>query len=1254
MPEAVIIVGSGVTSTGLVLENADTDSTSLIVRAGGTASNTTVGSNCSLTVLDNGTAHGLVENGGWVSFEEGAEVTFAPNTFSGIVLNEDQQASVHSGTTAVDVTLNYHGKVAVFSGGLASGLVANSGGSFGVFSGGTALLAIEDGGYVWSEEGATVTFIPNSFTGLELTESASVHSGTTANDTTVNSDGVLWAFSGGLMNGATVNSGGSLILFGGTAHEVMENGGYVREYDDADITFVPNSFSGTALEGGNQATVHSGTTATDITVNSSGQFHVFSSGILNNAIVNSRGNLYVSSCGILNGAIVNANGRLTLSGGTANGATVNSGGRLFIHGGVAHDIAINAGGMLDISSGGTAKSATINSGGRLDVEGGGVASKLDIKADGELVVYSGGTATDVDWTPCVGYVSAHDGAVVTYASSYSGVYYGSRGELFSNESFMTDITLDAHHEMYVMDGGAASGITVDDDGEFYVLNGGEASGVTLNAGGWAEVSSGAVATDIVLASRATLLILSSGFASNTTVNTSGAVYLSSGGTATNATVSSGGAFVVFEGGSATGLTVAEGAYFDLEVTPDTYVQGTYAGSALEVADGSITGFTVHSGCWLTASDGGVANDVVVQSGATLDSYKGGVVSAPTINVGGMLLVHEKGSACDVRENGGAVYCDVANATFVSNTFSGAVLENFWEMATVHSGTTAIDATAKSGGSLIVFNGGVASAIALSDTGYLDVSSDGTATVVNANPGGKVYVSSGGTATDVAVNLDGTAEASGGLIDGAAVRAGGSLLIYSGAKLTGQMAFEEGATVIPFVDSILDFDLTRTAADADALVNDLSVLMGTPTYTLTMDGSEAIGTYRLAGGASMFNKTITVVDTLGAELGALTTETPLVVGDIGLMLNLTNSVLSVTVGNPNALPTELAATSDEASWTSTVSTQYVVEYSTDNFEHIVVHAVATNSLDTFGLAAGTYQWRVRAGDGIYWADGEEIAVGETDSAPQVVQSDEDGNADLFFARKYDTWGDLYQARHAGLLGGWEGTGDTKPLDGKNRIADVFQGSTDPSLLCLTDDANGDALFVDDIYSELPGTLAEQQARVSQIAEIRAGGGDDIVDLTSQRFAYTGGGLTVRGGLGNDVIWANKGDNWLFGDAGDDSLVGASGNDVLVGGAGDDTLHGGGGDDIFAFGAGWGNDTVEQLADGKVTLWFAHGDESKWDAASLTYTDGAHSVTVSGVAAESVSLKFGDEGGRYSELRAAGAFDAFTVEKIFEDKNKGLLA
>ena len=279
-------------------------------------------------------------------------------------------------------------------------------------------------------------------------------------------------------------------------------------------------------------------------------------------------------------------------------------------------------------------------------------------------------------------------------------------------------------------------------------------------------------------------------------------------------------------------------------------------------------------------------------------------------------------------------------------------------------------------------------------------------------------------------------------------------------------------------------------------------------------------------------------------------------------------------------------------------------------------------------------------------GKDIEGTPQADGPQVVTAETNDFTDVMFGRVTGVWNTGYRAGHTGL------SGEKAKLKGKNQIGDLFFGSDDASLLLLTDDTNGDVFFLDDIYSAFPEGM-DAQARIAKINEIQAGAGADVVDLTSTRFEYVGGGLTVHGGAGDDVIWANSGNNLLFGDAGNDRIVGAAGNDVIAGGAGNDSMHGLGGDDLFVFGGNWGSDTVEQLADGKVTLWFADGDESKWDAATLTYTDGANSVKVTGVS--DVTLKFGDDGSQqYQDLLAAGAIADSTSDNIFTEKNKGMLA
>jgi len=272
---------------------------------------------------------------------------------------------------------------------------------------------------------------------------------------------------------------------------------------------------------------------------------------------------------------------------------------------------------------------------------------------------------------------------------------------------------------------------------------------------------------------------------------------------------------------------------------------------------------------------------------------------------------------------------------------------------------------------------------------------------------------------------------------------------------------------------------------------------------------------------------------------------------------------------------------------------------------------------------------------------------TDKTPQKVEAQTNGLADVMFGRATGVWNDRFLARHTEL------PDETAALKGRNIIGDVFIGSDDSTILLLTDDNNGDAFFLDDIFSAFPNGM-EAQGRLEKINMVLAGVGDDIVDMTSQRFAYTGGGISIFGGDGNDVIWANVGENLLCGDAGDDRIVGASGNDTIIGGTGNDTMQGGGGDDIFVFGGNWGNDTVDQLPTGSVTLWFE--DESGvWDAMSRTYTVGDNSVTVAGTA--TVNLRFGDDNGqqaeRFAELQTLGAFVESVTSNIFKN-NTGTLA
>ncbi|WP_114945624.1 calcium-binding protein [Microvirga calopogonii] len=86
----------------------------------------------------------------------------------------------------------------------------------------------------------------------------------------------------------------------------------------------------------------------------------------------------------------------------------------------------------------------------------------------------------------------------------------------------------------------------------------------------------------------------------------------------------------------------------------------------------------------------------------------------------------------------------------------------------------------------------------------------------------------------------------------------------------------------------------------------------------------------------------------------------------------------------------------------------------------------------------------------------------------------------------------------------------------------------------------------------------------VTKIYGGEGNDLIDLTSDRFTY--GGATLGGGNGDDTLLGNVGCDWLYGGAGADRLKGHSGNDYLSGEAGNDYLFGGRGNDKLNGGNG----------------------------------------------------------------------------------------
>ena len=393
---AYYVVSSGKVSSGIILSNdlmdvfsgGTANSTTLnnqgylCVSSSGSANSTTVNSGASMFVYSGGKATVITENGGYVWFAPETTVTFAPHAFSGLVFSDF--ATVHSGTTAVNPTVNSGGDLIVNQGGTVVGANINYSGRMDVFSGGTANKTTVNywGSLAVSRGTANYTTV-NSGGYLD------VFSGGTANSTTLNNQGYLCVSSSGSANSTTVNSGASMFVYsGGKATVITENGGYVWFAPETTVTFAPHAFSGLVFS--DFATVHSGTTAVNPTVNSGGDLIVKQGGTVVGANINYSGRMDVSSGGTASSAKVNYGGSLDVSsGGRAYNLSADNYGGIYVYNGSAYRTTIGDNSWLLVFSGGMVSSTTLNSGASMFVCSSGMANNVTVNSGGILFVSSG-------------------------------------------------------------------------------------------------------------------------------------------------------------------------------------------------------------------------------------------------------------------------------------------------------------------------------------------------------------------------------------------------------------------------------------------------------------------------------------------------------------------------------------------------------------------------------------------------------------------------------------------------------------------------------------------------------------------------------------------------------------------------------------------------------------------------------------------------------------------------------------------------
>ena len=812
---------------------------------------------------------------------------------------------------------------------------------------------------------------------------------------------------------------------------------------------------------------------------------------------------------------------------------------------------------------------------------------------------------------------------------------------------MTGKEIDANGVMYVMAGGRADQCRVKGWSTLHVWNNGCAEESVVRQG-YIRISSGGAAEEITISSEGFMYVSNGGRAEECEVY--GGMRISSGGTVEETVVSSGGDMIVFGGGRASETTVRG----RMRISSGGSVCQTTVSSGGEVIamSGSLSDTEVKAEGRIIISRGGNASDIDVCSGGTLYVSGGGRVSS--VNLAGTLYLSNGGfvnSAVIASDgimhiksgellhtsvcSGGRLYISSGGSSHDAVVFAGGSIF-------LSSGAQISDAVIRNGAGLKISSGAAAGRLSVSGT--LEILSNGSAAQTGIC--GSMYVSDGGRAHGVRVSSGGYMRGgSGSIISSTSVSSGGSVFLAPGALHRGDIHLESGAEFIADAGAVIEFNVAERSVDDSYMINDLSLITGEGLFTITVAVGQGDGTYKLARGASDFQGSVTVGDG-SVEYGEISVNAEnLSLNGITYSLVETNGDLSLVI--TSSVQPLLEADKDHVSWENFSGDIFEVEYSTDDFATALSISTESSGLDTFGVPEYSYSCRLSRQGGVKW-DVSGSVSGASGKGAQKFASVANGSKDLFFAAADGTWGSAHAAQHTGTASDWKGTGEILALTGKNRISDIFEGSFDANVLVLTDDSNGDALFADDLFTALPAGGNAQQ-RLAGIDEIRAGAGNDLVDLTGRKSGSAGRNVTIYGGSGNDTIWANDGNSVLFGDGGSDRLVGGNGNDTLVGGAGNDSMHGGGGDDIFAFGGDWGSDTVEQLSSGRVTLWFEEGSLANWNEAELIYSDGNRSVRVSGVEPDHITLRFGSE-----HLLVEGAFADEASKKIFEDTNKGSIA
>ncbi|MDD6338394.1 MAG: hypothetical protein PUC15_08450 [Lentisphaeria bacterium] len=772
---------------------------------------------------------------------------------------------------------------------------------------------------------------------------AYISSGASAIGNTVHANAIIYVSIGGFADQTTVLSDGDANVAGSAFNTTLQEGGrmFVVSAGSMYHTLVNsrawlNCFHGATIDNtliykGGSATIHG--VGRDTTVFSGGVLKVEKNGRAVVTTVSSGGLLVISSGGsaeqlklrngsaavqntcILTSADISSGGNVKVWG-VASSATVSSGGSMTVEGGTAVDLLILSGGVMTMNLG-TLTRATVGSSGTAVVEKDAKASETVVR--GELQVLKGATMVQNSASDLTVTNSGH----LLVGGVVSGAVVNSKGKVTveSGGTFTSATVTSAN--VVAETGGKIIDLTLSSGGSLNVSSGGIVSQTTVSSGGVVTgilrntqgltFSGGTLDLNIAKSSENDGFLVDaasySGFKSDsfsctltvTNKQLNGTYYLINAASGFNKTITVKNT-VGYQIGT---LTVGSGPKELLDgVTYDLKLSG--GDLVVEVTGGAIPD-PIVSGITLIderrdITSGMSAIDVKVSAGGILNVFSKGTASNTTVYDGGEFNVNSGGRVEGIAiEKGGSVSIleDVMAENVVVNGGIFSLEQYGWAYHLSSGHTVSSNTIVKNGGQVIVHDSACLIGAYVSQGGRVDVLSDGTFETGRVN-GAEVYAFNGALVSRVDLE-------SGGILN---VESGGSVQhinVSAGGVLTGVL---REASELTFYGGTLDLDISTAAPEGQFLIDEQSysnidMFLSDKIYylcTLTVDGTQANGTYRLIEGAYGFDKSITVKSTGGSTLGTLTVGQTAEIGGANYALNLDGDYhLTVTVSGATPPP-----------------------------------------------------------------------------------------------------------------------------------------------------------------------------------------------------------------------------------------------------------------------------------------------------------------------------------------------------------------